>query len=136
MSPRQGRAHHSGRVALFLMLACSIAIATVNPAVPDNATMIQTPGTNFNVTWHPFAGAEMVRDYAVSPTPVTIFRAELNETTLPGPRYMAFGPSIIGLAIDPRLLTVLFAAVFAGFIAWSVSFRKRGGGEDNHGKEE
>jgi hypothetical protein len=117
------------------MLACSLAIATVTAAVPDNATGMQTPGTNFNVTRHPFSSTGMTRDYAVTPTPVTIFRAELNETTLPGPRYMAFGPSVIGLAIDPRQPAVLFAAVFAGFAIWSVGFRKRGGGENNDGEE-
>ncbi len=114
------------------MLVCSIA--TVYASVPDNATMRQMPGTNFNIT-RPFTGADMVLGYAVTPTPVTIFRAELNETTLPGPRYMAFGPSVIGIAIDPWLLAVLFAAVFAGFVAWYVGFRKRGGGENNYREE-
>ena len=43
--------------------------------------------------------------------PVTLFRAELNETSLPGPRYMAFGPSVISLSIDPLLLVILITVV-------------------------
>ena len=136
MSPRQGRARHAGRGVLFLMLACSIAIVTVNAAVPDNGTMRQMPGTYFNITRHPFTGADMVRDYAVTPTPVTIFRAELNVTTLPGPRYMAFGPSLIGLAIDPRMIAVTFAVVLVGLVVWFIGFRKRDREDEDDGNEE
>jgi hypothetical protein len=68
------------------------------------------------------------------PTPITLFRAELNQSELPGPRYMAFGPSVIGVSIDPRQLAIVFAAVFAGLTVWLVVLRKKPRGDD--GKEE
>ena len=41
--------------------------------------------------------------------PVTIYRFELNQISLPGPRYMAYGPSMIALAIDPRIIAIIIA---------------------------
>ncbi len=46
--------------------------------------------------------------YEKTPEPVTIFKAEVSETSLPGPRYMAFGPSFIGISVDPVGLSALF----------------------------
>jgi hypothetical protein len=73
-------------------------------------------------------------DIRAGPTPVTIYVAELNQSELPGPRYMAFGPSSIGFSIDPRLLAILFAAVFVSLTVWFVVLRKKGHG--NNDKEE
>ncbi len=98
--------------------------------------MIRMPGPDLNVTRHSLTDAEMTRDYAVTPTPVMIFRAELNESTLPGPRHIAFGPSVIGLFIDLRVLAMIFAVVFISLVVWFIGFRKGGGGENNNGNEE
>jgi hypothetical protein len=68
------------------------------------------------------------------PTPVTVCLAELNQSELPGPRYMAFGPGVIGFSIDPRLLAIIFAAVFASVTVWSVVLQNKNHG--NTGKEE
>jgi hypothetical protein len=40
-------------------------------------------------------------------TPITIYRFELDQITLPGPGYMAYDPSVISLVVNPRLLAVL-----------------------------
>lgn len=58
--------------------------------------------------------------YHPTPSPVTIFKAELHETSLPGPRYMAFGPSTIEFSADPMVLffqgiVALLGAAAAGF---------------------
>ena len=58
--------------------------------------------------------------YHPTPSPVTIFRTELHETSLSGPRYMAFGPSTIEFSADPVALfflgiVVLLGAAAAGF---------------------
>ena len=47
--------------------------------------------------------------YQPTPSPVTIFKAELHETSLSGPRYMAFGPSTIDFSADP--LTIFFFGI-------------------------
>ncbi|HTY52749.1 MAG TPA: hypothetical protein VMB35_06100 [Methanomicrobiales archaeon] len=41
------------------------------------------------------------------PAPVTLLHLELNETSLPGPRYMAFGPSMIDISVPPALFGLL-----------------------------
>jgi hypothetical protein len=59
-------------------------------------------------------------DFRKSPEPVTIFKAEVSETALPGPRYMAFGPSVIGISVSPIILSALIVLVFLGIAAWCI----------------
>jgi hypothetical protein len=54
------------------------------------------------------------------PEPVTLFSFGINKTALPGPRYMAFGPSVIGISISPVILSALIVLVFAGIAAWCI----------------
>ena len=67
----------------------------------------------------------MQERYGANPTPVTIYHFELEETSLPGPREMAYGPRLIALAMDPRLIAVLVAgcAIIAG--AWYLLPRRK-----------
>jgi len=58
-----------------------------------------------------------------------IFRAELNQSVLPGPRYMAFGPSVIGISVNLRLLAVVFAGVFARLAARVILVMRRNRGD-------
>lgn len=46
-------------------------------------------------------------DYRKNPQPITVFEVGVSETSLPGPRYMAFGPSVIGISISPNVLGAL-----------------------------
>lgn len=124
-------ARTAGAVFLLALAACAV-FAPAAAAAPGNASMAVTPGPELNVTWDPAHPPEFPAQYAPSPTPVTIFRAELNNSTLPGPRYMGFGPSIIGISADPRLLAVCFAVVLVALVAWFIGYRRRGknsGGE-------
>ena len=66
----------AGMVSLILLVACSSAIVTAAAATLDNATLVRMHGGDFNVTRHPFTDKGMLRDSAVTPTPVTLFRAE------------------------------------------------------------
>jgi flagellar basal body-associated protein FliL len=70
-------------------------------------------------------------EYHATLQPVTLFRAELNETSLPGPRYMAFGPSVISLSIDPIFLVILITLVVLSIVVWYVIRHKR----DDEGEE-
>jgi hypothetical protein len=65
--------------------------------------------------------------YHRNPEPVGIFKAEVREPSLPGPRYMAFGPSIIGVSIDPVILSTLIVLGVLGIAAGCIG--KYGGGE-------
>lgn len=54
--------------------------------------------------------------YKETPEPIAVFNVGVGETSLPGPRYMAFGPSVIGISISPGVfgaLLVLLSFVFA-----------------------
>jgi len=57
--------------------------------------------------------------------PITIYRAELNDTTLPGPRYMAFGPSVISVSINPLLLGILILIIaLSGAVIYIIRRKK------------
>jgi hypothetical protein len=60
--------------------------------------------------------ASFQREHRTAPAPITIYRFELDQTSLPGPRDMAYGPSVISPEVDSRLPAVLIAicAIFAG----------------------
>ena len=58
-------------------------------------------------------------------TPITLVHLVLNQTSLPGERYMAFGPSVIDISIDPVLLTLLVGGIVAAAGAWYVFGRDR-----------
>jgi hypothetical protein len=69
---------------------------------------------------------------------ITLYRFELNQTTFPGPRSMAFGPRYIQLTTSPATLIILGISVVAGGAVLLVMFRKRKSGEsasDNREKE-
>ncbi|MGA2122324.1 MAG: hypothetical protein ABSG49_09835 [Methanoregula sp.] len=124
MATNTWRAHSAGWAFIFLLLVGSITVTEVIAAGSDPLMVMKTPGPDLNVTNHSFTDAEMMEDFAVTPTPITIFRAEVTAETLPGPRYMAFGPSIIGFSIDPRLLVMCFAVVIVSLVVWFVVLRK------------
>jgi hypothetical protein len=87
--------------------------------------MIITPGIHPNTTNLSLTNVEDIPEFTVTPTPLDLFHAELEAETLPGPRYMGFGPSVIGISIDPRLLAVCFAIALIALVIWFVSFRNR-----------
>jgi len=84
-----------------------------------------TPGIALNTTNMSLANVEDIPKFTVTPTPLDLFHADLDAETLPGPRYMGFGPSVIKISIDPRLLAVGFAVALIALVIWFVSFRNR-----------
>ena len=56
---------------------------------------------------------------------IILYRFELNQTTFPGPRSMAFGPRSIQLTTSPALLIILGISVVAGGAVLFVMFRQR-----------
>jgi hypothetical protein len=124
-------------VVLFLLLlfAGSFIISPITAAGPGNGSWIAGP-TELNITNHSVSNAWEQSNFSEGPTPVSVFRAELNESTLPGPRYMGFGPSTISIAVDPRILAVIFAIVLIGLVIWFVSFRSNVEDDRKDGKNE
>ena len=135
MAIMAGRAENARGVLPVLLLACAFIVTAVSAAGPDNATTMKTPGPDLNVTNRSFTDAAWIRGYGVTPTPITIFRAEVTAKTLPGPRYMAFGPSVISLSVDPRLLAVCFAVVLVSLVVLFMVLRRRSREETEEEKE-
>jgi hypothetical protein len=94
------------------VVATGIFAPTINAA--DNRGYVFNNGSlypSLNYTLHngTLPNASIQQEHGTPPAPVTIYRFELNQTSLPGPRYMAYGPSTIGLAFDPLIIALLIA---------------------------
>lgn len=122
MAPNIRTAHAAGSILLFLLLAGSLMVLTV--AARENVSMQITPGPNLNVSNYSISTDGQPANFIAGPTPITIFRVELNQSTLPGPRDMGFGPSVIDLSIAPQLFAVIFIIILIGLVAWVFLKRK------------
>lgn len=60
---------------------------------------------------------------------ITLFRFELNQSTFPGPRSMAFGPRYIQLTASPATLIILVTGAFAGVVALFIIYKRKKAGE-------
>ena len=123
----------TGRYTAILVITSIVVISMLATAAArtdqgDRAPVIPRP--DLNISNSSLDPKNLPADIRVSPTPITIFRAELNQSELPGPRYMAFGPGVIGFTIDPRLLAIGFASVFVGLTVWFVILRKKSRGDN------
>lgn len=58
--------------------------------------------------------------FPAAPDPVTVIHVEVSETSLPGPRYMAFGPSVIDISTSPAIIGGIVVLVFIGIAAWCI----------------
>ena len=56
---------------------------------------------------------------------ITLFRFELNQTTFPGPRSMAFGPRSIQLTASPATLIILGTGIFVGGVALYILYKRK-----------
>jgi hypothetical protein len=56
---------------------------------------------------------------------ITLFRFELNQTTFPGPRSMAFGPRSIQLTAGPATLIILGTSIFVGGGALCIIYKRK-----------
>ena len=112
-----------GQYTAFLIIASLVATALFVPAVhasddrrlPFDSSSLY-PSMNYSLHNGTLPNASFQRELMGGPALITIYRFELNQTSLPGPRDMAYGPSVISLEVDLRLLAVLIAicAIFAG----------------------
>jgi len=123
-----------GQYTAFLIIAYLVASALFVPAIHaaderrhpfDSGSLY--PSMNYSLYNGTLPNASFQREHRTGPAPITIYRFEPDQTSLPGPRDMAYGPSVISLEVDLRLLAVLIAicAIFAG-----ICYRFPRNGED------
>ncbi len=113
-------------IASFMAIGL-VAVPAALAAGHGNPTGMQklAGGPDLNISAGILNESAVPVQFRPTPAPVRIFELEVGGPTMPGPRYMAFGPVPIGISVDPRILAVLFAAVVVALDAWSVSRRKR-----------
>ncbi len=129
----KGSGAGSARVILVSLIV--IALAAVPAALAagqGNATwMDKRLGVqDLNVSSHGLNESSLQAQYPPTPAPVKVFEVKAGGPTMPGPRYMAFGPEVIGMSADPRALAVLFAVVVVALAGWYVTRRQRDGGKE------
>jgi len=106
-------------------------IAVIIPATPaaggpaGGNTAI--PDQGFTPVNHTAINESALRQYREPPQPVTVFHVEVSETSLPGPRYMAFGPSIIDISLDPVFFSILAILVSLAGTVWCITIIGRWG---------
>jgi hypothetical protein len=112
-----------GEDAAVLIIASLVATGLFVPAIhaADNRGRIfdtgsQSPFSNYSLHNGTLPNVSMQTGYETTPPPITIYRFERDLASLPGPRDLAYGPSVITFTIDPRLLAGLVAicAIIAG----------------------
>jgi len=110
-------------IALLVFLS---GIAIIMPAIPaagiDHNPWYQAGSNNPEIA--PVSPTEIngtaLESYRNPPGPVTLFHAEVRETSLPGPRYMAFGPSFVDITINPMVFGAFFLLVSLGAAGWCI----------------
>ena len=113
-------------LAAVLFVMPGIHAAPLNQSMRTGSDLVDALNANNASPWdisHPLK-------YQENSKPVTLFKAEWNETSLPGPRYMAFGPSVIAVTIDPLILVVILAILALCGIAWYILRHRHGVAED------
>ena len=63
--------------------------------------------------------------FTPAPTPITLLHLVLNQTSLPGEWYMAFGPSVFDISISPILLVLFVGGIGVAGGAWYFFGRRR-----------
>jgi len=120
------RAHQTVPLAAIILIALSmivplIAAADIQEAepagtIPVNDTLLSTVAVH---------GTSAPLSSFGKQEEISLFRFELNQTTFPGPRSMAFGPRSIQLTASPATLIVLVIGVFVGGVALFIIYKRK-----------
>ena len=120
------RAHQTVLLAALFLITLSMIVPLISAAdiqgsdpamtMPVNDTPLSTVAAHG--TGAPLSSFENRGE-------ITLFRFELNQTTFPGPRSMAFVPRSIQLTTSPAILVILFAGVFAVCVALFVMYKRK-----------
>jgi len=107
---------YCGLSAAFLVITSVMVTGIFAPGIDaaDNRGYVfynssQSPLLNFTLHNKTLPNASFQQEHGATPAPITVYRFELDQTSLPGPRYMAYGPSAIALAIDTWIIAILVA---------------------------
>lgn len=106
---------------ILSVLAAGPAVLSIPATADTGPWFMESPSqsvlnlTNINGS---FANGMLPAVVPPAPTPITILHLELNQTSLPGARYMAFGPSVIEIAVPPVILFIFGIVAGGAAVAW------------------
>lgn len=110
----------------IVLLVFLVGIAVLIPATPASG-FEQDPGYHAGISNPEIVTINQsgINESALeknqkSSEPVTVFHAEVRETSLPGPRYMAFGPSIIDISMSPEIFCAFIVLVSFCITVWCI----------------
>ena len=113
--------HHTS-VSIGRCIRIILIVTFVIPAASAGGAALDRPGPDAAIPTGNWSG---LNETALSPyyapaEPVTVFHADVNTTSLPGPRYMAFGPSAIDLSLPPVVFSILVVLAAIICATWSI----------------
>jgi len=124
--------YRAGIAQLFLifLILGSAMVPTVFAANPGNPDWISTltPVPDLNRTGMSITNMTIPSEYQSTSAPITIFKAEVTASSLPGPRDMAFGPSVIGVSVDRSVLAGILIVIAVAIAGYYLYYRKRNNG--------
>jgi hypothetical protein len=98
---------------IISLILASLMIPTALAADQGNASRITTftPVPDLNWTGGSLANMTVPPEYQGTPASITVFKVEVTASSLPGPRDMAYGPRVIGFAVDPANLAIVIIII-------------------------
>ncbi|MFA4861821.1 hypothetical protein [Methanoregula sp.] len=112
-------------ILISLVLVSILVPAALAAEGNANQIGILTPAPDLNGTGVSVTNMTVPSEYRSTLPPVSVFRVEVTASSLPGPRDMAYGPSVIGFSMDPislAIIILIIAAIATGLYVYS---RKR-----------
>jgi len=124
------RAHQTVLLAALFLITLSLII----PLIPAAGSVEAEPAGTLPVNNTPLStvavhGTSAPLSSFGKQEEITLFRFELNQTTFPGPRSMAFGPRFIQLTASPATLIILGTGIVVGGGALFILYKRRKAGE-------
>jgi hypothetical protein len=113
-------------IIISLVLVCGmIPVALASDDADRISTLMPVP--DLNRTGTSLANMSVPPGYQSTHAPLAVLKVEVTASSLPGPRDMAYGPSVIGLSLDPISIAAVIA-VFVIIAGGYLYFRKQNKG--------
>ena len=120
------RAHQTVLLAAFILITLSLIIPMIPAADSVEAEFAGTmPANDTPLSTVAVHGTSAPLSSFGKQGEITLFRFELNQTTFPGPRSMAFGPRSIQLTASPATLIILGTGIFVGGVALYILYKRK-----------
>jgi hypothetical protein len=105
-------------IAALALLLLTLPVSAADESVDKTTRYITTPDIpEISVT---VLNETALEPFHAMPTPITIIHVEVSETSLPGPRYMAFGPTAVDVSMSPVVVPFIVLVGLTGVFLWGL----------------